>query len=489
VNHLFRGSFIGGRFVRAESGVVFHSENPANPDHIVFECQADLKHIDTAVLAAREALPAWRALSLEDRISAVLRLKDCLSRHEERIASAITMEMGKVSSEAHVEAKSIGGKIDALVRLLPTELPKAAEGAPGEQRFRALGVVGVIGPYNFPIHLLNTHVIPALLTGNTVVAKPSEVTPLVGQRYAELFEEAELPPGVFNLVQGLGKSGAHLAAHPDLASVVFTGSFRTGRLIRQAVFDQPHKKVALELGGKNMAVVLDDADLDQVVREVLLGALLTTGQRCTATSRVIATPGIAGNLRDALVAAFSKIVPDDPLASGTFMGPLADRVGFKRFFDHLETAKAAGVNVLLDSKSLHGGYYATPGIYEVKGHEAIVSEELFGPHICLEVARDEDDAYQRASQSAYGLSASLFSEREEAFERFYYEVPAGVMNFNRSTNGASGLLPFGGLGKSGNFHPTGSFSLRLTTYPVAVMGAPYGSISPHGALESLLEKE
>jgi succinylglutamic semialdehyde dehydrogenase len=484
----FRGNFINGRFEAAHSGVFFSSENPASPGTALFDARAEENAVGRAVEAAIAAASQWRLLPLEKRVDHLLAVKAALPQHVDGIARAITLEMGKVIGEARAEAQSIAGKIDAVIRLLPSELPAAIEGAPGEQRFRPLGAVGIIGPFNYPIHLLNTHIVPALLTGNTVVVKPSEVTPLTGQRYAELFQDAGLPAGVFNLVHGLGRSGATLAAHPALKCVVFTGSYRTGRLIRQALFEQPWKKLCLELGGKNAAVVLDDADLEQAVREITLGALLTTGQRCTATSRVIATQGIADALRERLVAVFQKVIPGNPQDEATFMGPLADQSAYDRFLQQLGSAKRRGVVELLPCDTPSGGYFVTPAISEVKGDEEIVNLELFGPHICFEACSDEEDALKRAAANPYGLSVSLFSARPEAFERFYDAVPAGVYNFNRSTNGASGLLPFGGVGRSGNFNPTGSASPRLCTYPAAVMGGVLGTLTAHAQLDALLEE-
>jgi succinylglutamic semialdehyde dehydrogenase len=371
---------------------------------------------------------------------------------------------------------------------LSHELPPAPSGAPGEQRFHPLGVVGIIGPYNFPLHLVNTHLVPALVTGNCVVVKPSEVTPLAAQRYAGWFADPEvgLPPGVFNLVHGLGEVGAALVDAEAVNGLVFTGSYDTGRRIRQATFDRPWKKVCLELGGKNPAVVLDDADLEQAVREISLGALLTTGQRCTATSRVVATPGIADALRRRLVEVFERVTPGAPTAPETFMGPLATRAAHARFVAACARARAEGLEPLVESRTLPGGAYVTPALYGAHGDEPSVRDELFGPHVAFEVACDESDAFARAAASPYGLSASLFSARTESFERFYDEVPAGVLNFNRSTNGASGLLPFGGIGMSGNWHAAGSAAPRLATYPVAVMAVATGLRTPNPQLDPFL---
>ncbi|MEZ4472745.1 MAG: aldehyde dehydrogenase family protein [bacterium] len=406
---------------------------------------------------------------------------------EPAMAEAITREMGKPIAESRGEAGSVAAKIHTTIAQLKHELPDAAPGAPGEQRFHPLGVVAVIGPFNFPVHLVNTHIIPALLTGNVVVVKPSEITPLSGQIYAEVFAAAGLPPGVFNLIHGLGATGAALAAHPGVDGVIFTGSYATGRRIREATFDQPWKKVSLELGGRNPAVVLDDAHLEQTVREILLGALLSTGQRCTATSRVIATRGIAEKLLDRLARAFKAAKPGDPLDRDTLIGPLATQAARDRFLALLADARAQGARPVVESRALPGGAFVTPSLYQVQGDEAFLREELFGPHLDFEIAEDDEDAFARAARNPYGLSASLFTARDALRDAFYDRVRAGVINYNRSTNGASGLLPFGGIGMSGNWSPAGSLAPRLCTYPVAIMAEPHGRLTPHAALDDLLE--
>ncbi|MCB9529469.1 MAG: aldehyde dehydrogenase family protein [Myxococcales bacterium] len=470
----FRGDWIGGVFAVGE-GRRFASVDPTD-ERVVCEAVADVGAVDRAVAAARAAARGWRRAAKGDRIAALQTVRARVPDHAEGIAAAITAEMGKPIAEARAEALSIAGKIDGVIAQLDHELPPAAPGAPGEQRFQALGVVGVIGPFNFPVHLCNTHVIPTLLVGNTVVLKPSEVTPLAGQRYAELFHDAGFPAGVLNVVHGLGETGAALAAHPGIDGLVFTGSYATGRRIRQATFDQPHKKVSLELGGRNAAVVLDDADLDQAAREILLGALMTAGQRCTATSRVIATKGIADALLSRLVEAFARVEAGDPKDGATLFGPLASVGARDRFVQALAEARAAAsVEVLVESVPRSPGAWVTPSLYRVQGDEDHLGEELFGPHVDFEVAADEDDAFRRAARTPYGLSASLFTRREALVDDFADVARVGVVNLNRSTNGASGLLPFGGTGMSGNWAPAGSCAPRLTTFPVAVMSEPHGA--------------
>ena len=490
------GDYINGAFVK-RGGEPFASYNPARQGEVIFTAYEQRGSVDHAVSAARDALRGWRRgdapltpegvqIALERRIEALRAVAALVPEHQQRIAEAICLEMGKPLSEAMVEAGSIKSKIEGVIAQLEYTLPKAPRGAPGEQRFHPLGVVTVIGPFNFPIHLLNTHIIPALITGNTIVVKPSEVTPLCGQRYAELFEAANFPAGVLNVVQGQGGVGAALSSHPEVNGVIFTGSYDTGRKIRQSTFDQPHKKVCLELGGKNPAVVLDDADLDQATREILLGSLLTTGQRCTATSRVIATEQIAPALKQRLVHAFKHIRPLDPLDPDCFLGPLANEAAQKRFLALLAQGRAEGAEPWVESEAILGGAFVTPSIYGVNGDEPYLQQELFGPHLSFQIVKNQDEALAWAARNAYGLSASLFTQSLGAFEMFYDEVSAGVLNWNRSTNGASGLLPFGGVGKSGNWHPAGSEGPRLSTYPVAVMRVPYGQISAHATLERQL---
>ena len=485
----FRGNYFDGEFIIPSAGRRFCSFNPATDDAVVLEAVGDVSAVDEVVASAVAARASWARCSVEERIAVLQRVVDALPSHVEGIAEAICLEMGKPISEARIEANSISGKIQATIRLLDHELSSAGPGAPGEQRHHALGVVAILGPFNFPVHLMNTHLIPALLAGNVVIAKPSEVTPLSGQRYAELFHEAGMPPGVFNMVHGEGDVGAALVQHPDVNGVVFTGGFEPAQRIRRDLFDFPHKKLALELGGKNPAVVLDDADIDNAVREILLGALLTTGQRCTATSRVIATPGVADTILSRLKAAFERVVPGNPMSESTFMGPLATAKSKRGFFAGLQLAREEGAEVVVESRSLEGGNYVTPGLYVVKGHETVVSTELFGPHVSFERAADEADALRRVNQSPWGLSASLFTRDEEAFERFYHTISAGVLNLNRSTNGASGLLPFGGVGKSGNYHAAGSLALRVATYPVAVMRGDDTALTPNAALDAVLAGE
>lgn len=308
-----RGDFIDGSFRKVrgphDEGVAVMSRDPARDFQPVFRAATSTQNVDAAVDAARRAQPAWNALGVEGRRKHMHALKAAFDEHVDKMARTITREMGKPIREATAEAKSLGDRIplileDGLKRIATLK----PDGVAGEARAHPQGVLAVVGPYNYPAHLVNAHVIPALVTGNTVIIKPSEVTPGVGELYATCVERAGLPRGVVNMVQGGGDVGKVLVAHPGLDGVLFTGSWKTGRAITEANLDQPHKILALEMGGKNVAVVCDDADLSQALAAVIQGAFLTAGQRCTATSRLLVFARVAERFLDALVAA-ARIAP------------------------------------------------------------------------------------------------------------------------------------------------------------------------------------
>lgn len=474
-----RGDLIDGSFVVGPSsdGVLLESRDPARDFEVGFVVSSHLAHADAAVAAARKAQRAWHACGLETRKAYLERLKGVFQANVDAIAEAITRETGKPHREALGEARSLGARIDLMLGdgLKRIETLKV-EG--GEARAHPQGVVAVLGPYNYPAHLMNAHVIPALLTGNTVVMKPSEHCPWTGELYASCFRDAGLPRGVVNLVQGRGDVGRALVVHPDVDAILFTGSYGTGRAILEATLDQPHKLVALEMGGKNMAVVLDDADPLQALAAVLQGAFLTTGQRCTATSRVLVHQRVFDRFTDALVAAVKELLPGDPWRDDTAFGPLANQPALERFLRLRALATASGLEALVPGRTLEGGAFVTPSVHllppgapDPKGY---IDEELFGPDICIERIDDDDHAIARLNESPFGLSNAVFTARKDRFERFFRETKSGLLNHNRSTNGASGKLPFGGVGRSGNQRPAGIDAVRYTTYPVALLRAEMG---------------
>jgi acyl-CoA reductase-like NAD-dependent aldehyde dehydrogenase/4-aminobutyrate aminotransferase-like enzyme/GNAT superfamily N-acetyltransferase len=494
----FLGNYIDGAWLVPDAGTPFRSVDPATAGDVVFEGISAPQHAALAVRAAAAAWEDWARASSDERVEALRRFAKALERRIEPMAQAATREMGKVLRESRAEARSLLDRIELVAReQLPRVAPWEAPGVDGECRYHPLGVIAVIGPFNFPLHLVHAHVIPALATGNTVVIKPSERCPLTAQRYVEAFAEAGLPP-VLQLVQGNAAVGRALIEAPELRGVAFTGSWPTGHAIQRALLERPEVLVALEMGGQNMAIVLDDADLDQALEGVLLGAFLTTGQRCTGTSRVLVQRGVARAFTKRLVAA-ARDLSWGPPTSDVFMGPMAS-IGDRDRVDALCAAGvAAGAEPLLVAARRDGGAWRGPSVHRIRpDHDsAYTREEVFGPDLAVTVVEDLNEAIEVVRSSRYGLSVSLFSADGSALEEVYLRTSVGCVNWNRSTNRASGAFPFGGLGRSGNHRPAGAGAVHYTTYPVQLQwqqpgqleGDPYveqaiGASDPIGTLES-----
>jgi len=486
------GDFIDGRFLAPE-GDLIASVNPARGGAQVLETACSVDRIRLAAEAAAAAAPAWARLSLAERVQHLARFRAAIAARTGELAEAITLETGKLRTEATAEIGSLVARFDLVEKLIARDLvDRTVPGRPAEKlRHHPMGVVGVIGPFNFPLHLCHAHVVPALMTGNAVVIKPSEVTLYAAQRYAEAAHQAGLPPGVFNLVQGGGPAGAALAEHPAVRGVCFTGSYRVGRRLAERMLDRPEVLLALEMGGKNVAVVLDDADLYQAAHEIALGGYLTTGQRCTATERVLVQRERAPALIDALRRLISALRFGDPDDAHSFAGPMTTAAGKERVVAALAAARAAGAEPVMaaagagdDRFFLGPSLHVLPdGVHDVAGY---TDEELFGPDLSLETVADDDEAIAVLRASRYGLATSIFTGDDDRFERFYRESHAGIVNRNRSTNLASPMLPFGGVGKSGNYRPAGSHAPRNVSYPVAVQENVLGWGQFHPQLADLM---
>ena len=483
------GNFVNGAFV-APSGKALVSRNPAADGAVVFETGYTVAAVAEAAGAAAAAQPAWAQLTVAERASALDRFKQAIAARADGLAEAIVLETGKLRSEAKVEIQTLLNRFDLARGALAAEL-KPGQVAPGEHlRYQPLGVVGVIGPFNFPLHLCHAPAIPALLAGNTVVIKPSDITPLCGQRYAEAALAAGLPAGVLNLVVGGGEVGAAMVEQPAIRGLCFTGSWAVGRRILQAGLDRPELLVALELGGKNTCVVLEDCALRQAVHEVVVGGYLSAGQRCTGTERVLVHRKIA----DRFIAALASVVralkfghPDDPTV---FAGPLASHGALTKLEHALEVAKKAGAEPIVPGGPLPGGYYRTAslhrlpdGVHDVPGYTDV---EVFGPDLAIEVIDSDDEAIAVIDASPYGFANAVFTGSSARFEHIFANTRSGILNRNRSTNLASPKLPFGGVGRSGNYRPTGAWAPRNVAAPVAVLENPIGAVTAHPQLAHLL---
>jgi len=476
------GNYVGGRFV-SPSGAALVSRNPAADGAVVFETGFSASAVADAANAAAAAQPAWAALSLADRVAHLDRFKAELAARGDQIADAIVLETGKLRSEAKVEVTTILNRFDLAKNSMLADL-KAGQVAAGEYlRYQPLGVVGVIGPFNFPVHLCHAHVVPALLAGNTVVVKPSDITPLVGQRYAEAAHAAKLPPGVFNLVVGDGSVGAAMVANEHMRGLCFTGSWAVGRRILEAAVDRPELLVALEMGGKNVCVVLDDAALRQAVHEVVVGGYLSAGQRCTGTERVLVHRSIADRFIASLAAVVRQLKVAHPDDASVFAGPLATAAALAKVEQAIEAAKKGGAQAVVPGEKLPGGSYRSPslhrlpdGVHHVPGYTDI---EVFGPDLVVEVIDSDEEAISVIDSSPYGFVNAVFTGSQSRFDLFAARTKSGMLNRNRSTNLASPRLPFGGVGHSGNYRPAGSWAHRNVTAPLGILENVIGAVTAH----------
>jgi succinylglutamic semialdehyde dehydrogenase len=484
---LWLGDYVGGRFLPPGAGApdgVIERTSPRDFEDMVMRAPFRHAAVDEAVAAARAAAGAWARTPLDQRKILLLALRAALAARAEELAAAITREVGKPGWEARAELQAALSKVDITLSdgLALVASRELAEGQ--RYAFKPHGVAGVLGPFNFPLHLVHGHVVPLLVTGNTVVVKPSELTPLVSQLYAQCFHAAGFPPGVFNLVHGDARQGALLAAHPELDAVMLTGSFAAGQSIKRATLEQPHKLLALELGGRNPAIVLADADLDKAVHDVLWGAFVTAGQRCSGTAVAL----VARELFDAFLARataqLGQVAVGDPLRTDVFMGPLISQAARTRYLAQLAQARAEGAEAVVAPRELEitpRGAYVSPSLHLVRAPRGAryEREELFGPDLALEPVDDLEHAIARANQSPYGLSASVFTRDERAFEHAFGELRYGCVNLNAPTCGASSRLPFGGTKQSGNHRPAALFSTLYATYPVASVRGP-ATLDPRG---------
>ena len=487
--------YVGGRWVPL-TGNAIRSENPAHPQETVWTGSPVREHVDAAVAAARGACKEWSHWTLDRRAAVLRRFQKIATQRLEEMTALIRDEVGKPSWDAKAEATLLGSKVDitldagpegSLRRVMGYEVSMGAAMPTrrGTAWFRPHGVMAVLGPFNFPAHLPNGHIVPALAMGNTIVFKPSDKAPATGQLLAEFFAEAleaeGAPAGVFNLIQADAPIAGALASHGDIDGVLFTGSWPVGRRIMQANLDNPGRILALEMGGNNPAVIGPDADLKQAVIECLRCAFITAGQRCTCTRRVIVHESVADRVIPALCKGASQLIIGDPRAEHpVFMGPVISDAARRDILESQRQMHKAGGETLVLATSVEvpgGGWYLSPGIVQVErftrdtelSKAAGADVEVFGPLLRVSVVTDMDDAIEQANATQFGLAASLFSHDAALIERFQREVRAGCININTGTAGASSKLPFGGLGHSGNHRPAGAFSVDYCAYPVAGM--------------------
>lgn len=491
----YQGNFSNNQFLgTANSSTSFVSRSPADLSDVLAEISYDDTTIEDIVGSAVTAQKKWAKESITSRVEHVLRFKDVLKKHIESFAEIISRETGKPLWESKMEVQSSINKIDITIeaglKLIEEQtVENALPGINGRLLFRPKGLLLVIGPFNFPLHLPNGHIIPALLTGNAVIFKPSEITPLVAQFYAQCILEAKIPAGIFNLIQGDSNVGKKLVSNKKIDGILFTGSYENGLRIKEATLKDYWKILALEMGGKNAAIVWDDADLPKALYECILGAFSTTGQRCSCTSRIILNRKIADKFLERFVS-YTKKLTIGHWNDAVFMGPLINPKSYDAYVNFQTLSKNEGNQILLLGEKLESrvcGYYVSPSIHLVHKSSKLSeyqSCEIFGPNVAVYIVDSLEEALEISESTEFGLVTSFFSKSKQLFDYVIDHVQSGQINWNRSTVGASSKLPFGGVKKSGNDRPSALFAVYYTTYATSIL-EDTGSLSKEHNLKNV----
>lgn len=452
-------NFINGEWVASDTGKTSESFNPSNKNEVLGSFQMSSSNdLDQAVKAAKAGQKSWRKLSGTARGEFLFKVADVLESKVEYVAEAMTKEMGKTFAEA--KGETMRGV--AILRYYAGEgmrpvgdvIPSSDSDALMFTNRVPLGVVGVITPWNFPVAIPIWKMAPALIYGNTVVLKPASDTAVTAARVVECFDEAGIPTGVINMVTGSGSViGQGLAEHPGVNGITFTGSNSVGKQIGRAAFDRGIK-YQLEMGGKNPVIVADDADLDLAVSATISGGLKSTGQKCTATSRVIVQSGIYDAFRSKLIEKVSEITVGNGMESDSWMGPVASENQLNNVLSYIEKGKAEGAellhggNQLTEGDSAHG-YFVEPTVFDnVTADMTIAREEIFGPVLALMKVETIEEALEMANDSEYGLSASIFTTNIGNMLEFINEMDAGLVRVNAESAGVELQAPFGGMKQS-----------------------------------------
>jgi succinylglutamic semialdehyde dehydrogenase len=474
IQAMSKGHFIHGHWIKG-AGAEFVSTDPATGD-IVWQGHAATEHdIDRAIQTARGAFPSWSDRPIQQRADVLHLFGEQLKKHHAEFNELICRETGKPRWGAATETDAMINKIAATIeahgqRRQPTSFHVA--GATAATHYKPYGVVAVFGPFNFPGHLPNGHIMPALLAGNAVVFKPSELTPAVAELTAELWHDAGLPAGVLNLVQGARETGQTIVQHSGIDGLFFTGSFEAGRAMNRALADQPGKIAALEMGGNNPLIVHKVKNIEAAAYWTIQSAYITAGQRCSCARRLILIDD-----NDAMIFQehLSSMILRIKVGRYTelpepFMGPVISEPAAGRLLAAQEDLLKRGARSLVEMKSI-GPRQAmlSPGLIDVTDVNARADEELFGPLLQIIRVKDFDQAIREANNTRFGLTAGLLSDDASLWKAFYHRVRAGVVNWNRALTGASSQLPFGGVGCSGNNRPSASFAADYCSYPVASM--------------------
>ncbi|MEP0191402.1 MAG: succinylglutamate-semialdehyde dehydrogenase [Erythrobacter sp.] len=454
----------------SESDKILISHAPATGEEL---WRGEYGDVAEAVSKARRAWPEWAAQPLANRIEMMRRFANQVRKAADELAELIAREAGKPLWEARTEVDAVVNKVDISVnayaeRTGKKKLDSAMQGS-AAVRHKPHGVMAVLGPYNFPAHLPNGHIVPALIAGNAVLFKPSEKTPAVGEKLVECFHRAGLKEDVLQVVIGGPQEGKELVSHPGIDGVLFTGSAQAGIAINRKLAANPGKIVALEMGGNNPIVVTATPKLSDAAVLIVQSAFTTAGQRCTAARRLIVLEDVYQPLMEELIPLVRKLVVGDPMdETQPFMGPVIDNETADRLSESFLTLVTAGGKALSHLRRTQPDKpFLTPGIIDTTDIAERPDIELFGPVLQVIRVPDLDTAITEANNTRYGLSASLIGGSPEDYARFWANIRAGIINWNRPTNGASSSAPFGGIGLSGNHRPAAYYAADYCAYPVA----------------------
>jgi succinylglutamic semialdehyde dehydrogenase len=470
-------NYINGEWL-AGSGAELATIDPSTGRQTWTSNASSPDDIARAAQAAHDSFEAWALTPLAERIAIATRFRDLLKDNAESLAATIAEEVGKPLWEARTEVATMANKIDISVQAHAARTGESAtKVADGNAvlRHRPHGVFAVYGPYNFPGHLPNGHIVPALIAGNTLLFKPSEYAPRTAVKTVQLWEQAGLPKGVLNLVNGGRDTGIALGQQALIDGVLFTGSSQTGAALHKQFGGQPGKMLALEMGGNNPLVVWDVQDIDAAVHHTVMSAFISAGQRCTCARRLVIENGAAGDAflaRLVAVAAQLQVGPSNAEPQ-PFMGPVVSSAVAARLVQAQDDMVAKGGKLLLAMRQLDPNTgFVTAGIVDTTDAQGIPDEEWFGPLLQVIRVASFDDALRVANATQYGLAASLLSPSEDLWQRFAVRARAGIVNWNRPTTGAASSAPFGGVGKSGNHRPSAYYAADYCAYPVASIENP-----------------
>jgi aldehyde dehydrogenase (NAD+) len=463
-------NYINGKWVNGKK--TFQTINPANEELVADIAQAEISDVDAAVNAAKKAFNSWRLTPAPIRGEMLFKIGDILKQKKEELSQLLTRDMGKVIAEARGDVQEaidmayfMGGEGR---RMLGYTAPVEMMNKFGMAVRDPSGVVGLITPWNFPIAVPSWKIFPALVAGNTIIWKPSPETPAISAAFVKVFEEAGLPAGVFNLLLAPGTDvGKALVEHPDVRVLSFTGSTATGRAIAEMA-GKHNKKLSLEMGGKNAIIVLDDANLELVTDATLWAAFGTTGQRCTAASRLIVQKGIAGKVRESLVERTKKLKLGDGLDQNIEIGPVINKTALERIHNYVQLGQKEGARTLTGAAiaDVGGrGFFYAPTLFDgVKPGSTLEAEEIFGPVLSVIEVGSLEEAIEVNNRSKYGLSTSIFTQDVNRAFTAMRDIFTGLVYINHGTTGAEIQFPFGGVRGTGNGHrEAGQAALEVFT--------------------------